>query len=313
MIALRDPVSLSRIDDEFVLHLELTQRAVEVRRLAKRHVRVGLAVHDQHRRTDLRRERDRAELMVAMRAWPIPAAATDQVGLQSSEVPGRGEHSPVADAGPHQGRLESVGLPHRPCGHESAVAPAADPEPVRVRDPVGDEQVDPADDVGPLVQADPARDRRGELMAMARATARVGQENRISRGGEPLARFVIAGKELVGVPVIGTAVYQCDERERAVLPVLARGQDQQPVEVKPVGGLVRQAFLDSPPDPAQFRPGVAEPDEPAAGRSGITSAGSCDVAARTATASPERSAVSALILPALVESRWKRTAPGSSR
>jgi hypothetical protein len=53
MIALRDPVALSRVDDELVLDPELAQRAVEVRRLAERHVRVVLAGHDQHRlRTD---------------------------------------------------------------------------------------------------------------------------------------------------------------------------------------------------------------------------------------------------------------------
>ena len=71
--------------------------------------------------------------------------------------------------------------------------PSADPEPVRVRDPVRDEQVDPADDVGPLVAADRARDRRGEVTAMACAAPRVGQEDRVSRGREPLPRRVITG------------------------------------------------------------------------------------------------------------------------
>ena len=80
---------------------------------------------------------------------------------------------------------------------------------------------------------------------------------------------MIAGKALVGVPVVGAAVHQGDERERAIFSAPADRHDQRPVEAEPVVGLVGQAFLASPPDPAQFRPGVAEPDEPAAGRSGI--------------------------------------------
>jgi len=67
VIALREPVSLTRVDDEFVLDPELAERAVEVHGLADRHVGVVLAVQDQDRGADLRGVGDRAELVVAVR------------------------------------------------------------------------------------------------------------------------------------------------------------------------------------------------------------------------------------------------------
>ena len=242
---------------------------MEVDRLADRHVGVVLAVHDQHRGADLRRERDRAHLVVRVRAGALPAAAAAERGFQGLTFAGRDEHAPVADPGDHDRGLETVGLPDRPGGHEPAMAGAADSEPVRVRDPLGDQQVDPAGDVAPLGAADRPRDRRREITAMTYPAPRVRQEHGVSRGREPLSRRVRGEHELVGVPVIRAAVHQRDERERAVRAVAAGRQYEQAVEAEAVRCPIGQAFLTSPSDRTQLRPGVAEPDELASGRSGM--------------------------------------------
>jgi hypothetical protein len=57
----------------------------------------------------------------------------------------------------------------------TAVAVAADAEPVRVRDPLGDQPVDPADDVGPLCTVGRAHDRRREITAMTRPPRELGR------------------------------------------------------------------------------------------------------------------------------------------
>jgi len=56
------------------------------------------------------------------------------------------------------------------------VADAADTEPVRVRDPAGDQQVNAAEDIGPFAAADRARDRRREVMAVALAPRGLGKK-----------------------------------------------------------------------------------------------------------------------------------------
>ena len=149
------------------------------------------------------------------------------------------------------------------------MAGASDPEPVRVGDTRSDQHVDPLEDVAPLSPAEVAHDGRRELPAMPRAAARIGQEHRVTRGRKPLTRSAHPEHELVGVPVIGSAVHHGDERERAVRAAAAGRQDEQAVEDEAVGCLVGETFLGPPLDPPQFRPRVADPAERAAGRSGM--------------------------------------------
>jgi len=63
---------------------EVGQGAVEIYGLAERHVRIVLAVQDQHRRADLRGVGDRAELVVAVRAGPRPAG-TCRTAIESPD------------------------------------------------------------------------------------------------------------------------------------------------------------------------------------------------------------------------------------
>lgn len=84
-----------------------------------------------------------------------PAGVAAEGGFELAVVPGGGEHAPVDDAGTDERGAEPVGLADGPGGHEPAVAPPGDAEPVGVGDASGDEQVDAGEDVGPLLLADP--------------------------------------------------------------------------------------------------------------------------------------------------------------
>jgi hypothetical protein len=74
-------VVLARVDHQVVLGAELHERPVEVHCLADRDVAVVFAVQDQHRGCHLRGVRDRAELVVAVRAGAFPAEAAAVGGL----------------------------------------------------------------------------------------------------------------------------------------------------------------------------------------------------------------------------------------
>jgi hypothetical protein len=139
------------------------------------------------------------------------------------------------------------------------VAPPADPEPVRIRDAVGDEQVDPVQQVGPLVGADRTGHHGRELVAVTLAAPRVGQEDRVARGGQPLHRRPPGAEELVGPAAVRPAVHQGDQRKRPIGPAPAGRQDEQAVEGEAIAGPVGQALLGAPPDPPGLRPGVADP------------------------------------------------------
>src|SRR6201999_3332099 len=104
---------------------------------------------------------DGTELVMQVRADALPAGAACERGLEHAPFAAADEHAPVGDAGPHDGGGEPVGVPDGPGGHESPMAPAADPEPLRIGDAVGDEQVDAGEDVGPLLLADGPGDGGG--------------------------------------------------------------------------------------------------------------------------------------------------------
>jgi hypothetical protein len=131
-------------------------------------------------------EGDRTDRVVRMRADAGPPGAATERSLELAVLAGRGEHAPVDDAGEDQRGAEPIGLADGPGGHEPAVAPAGDAQPIRIGDALGDEQVDAGQDVGPLLLADPAGHAEGELVAVALAPARVGQEDRVAGGGQPL-------------------------------------------------------------------------------------------------------------------------------
>jgi hypothetical protein len=61
-------------------------------------------------------------------------------------------------------------------------------------------------------------------------------------------------------------VNQSYERERAVRSTAADRQDEQAIEDKTIGCLIGEAFLNSPLDPAQFGPRIADPAQRAAWR-----------------------------------------------
>src|ERR1700690_2460732 len=84
---------LPGIDDQVVLGPVPAQGAVEVDRLGERHVGVVLAAHDQHRRADLRGERDRADPVVRVRAGTLPAEAAGQYAVHRPVFAGAGDHA----------------------------------------------------------------------------------------------------------------------------------------------------------------------------------------------------------------------------
>src|SRR5690606_29452629 len=98
------------------------------------------------------------------------------------DVAGGDHHAPVADASAHDGAAEAP-LPafgvvaDSPGGHEAALAPATDGHAIAVRPTILDDQVDPGQNVGPVFLADRVQYRRGELLAMPGAAARVRQEH----------------------------------------------------------------------------------------------------------------------------------------
>jgi hypothetical protein len=246
------------VDHELVLGAEVTQCPVEVHGLPEGNVGVLGAVQDEHRGADAAGEGDRAERV--MRVWTdaVPAGAAAERGLELAVLPGRGEHPPVGDAGVDQRGAKPVGLPDGPGGHEAAVAPAGDAQPIGVGDALGDEQVDAGQDVGPFLPADPARDAGGEGVTVALAAARVGQEHGVASGGQPLCAGEPEQLEAIGVAVVGAAVHERDERERAVRRGFPGRQYEQTVQIEAVGGTVGQRSLGTEGDAVQFRASVRD-------------------------------------------------------
>src|SRR5882757_3025006 len=79
--AFLDRMALARIDHVLVRHIKPAQRPVKEFGLARRHVRIVLAVQDQQRRVHLRCERDRADPVVPMRPDPLPTGASAETRL----------------------------------------------------------------------------------------------------------------------------------------------------------------------------------------------------------------------------------------
>nr|WP_279581435.1 hypothetical protein [Fodinicola feengrottensis] len=191
---------------------------------------------------------------------PIPShpVLPAERGLELAVLPGRGEHSPVGDTGADQRRAKPIGLPDGPGGHEPAVAPAGDAQPIGVSDALRDEQVDAGQDVGPLLLTDPASDAGRELVTVALAAARIGQEHRVSSSGQPLRAGVPEQLQAIGVPAVGASVHDRDERGRAVRHGFPDRQYEQAIQIEAVGGTVGQRSLGAEGDAVQFRTGVRD-------------------------------------------------------
>ena len=89
--------------------------------------------------------------------------------------------------------LEAVGLRHDPRGHEPAVAPAHDAEPVGVRDSHGDDGVDPRHEVAIVAAAPVLLVGAPKRRPVAGRAPRVRAQHRVALGGEDRGR-VRAGR-----------------------------------------------------------------------------------------------------------------------
>ena len=150
----------------------------------------------------------------------IPVFAAEIERQKTGDIRCSREAHQVGDAGPDGSRLESLRLRDDPRGHEAAVAPAHDAEPLRVGDALRDQVIDAAHDVL-VVAAAPVLDvGLAELLAVGSAAARVGAEDGVALPGEDVdgvaARLRDAGRidgEAEAELECGAAVDVGQERE----------------------------------------------------------------------------------------------------
>src|SRR5258707_6002303 len=92
----------------------------------------------------------------------------------------------VADAPLRDRRLEAIGVPDDPVGHEPAVAAAGDVEPLAIDPPETDGVIDAGHEVEVVLAAPVADARPQEPVAIGMAAARVHEEHAVSTAGEDL-------------------------------------------------------------------------------------------------------------------------------
>src|SRR5579885_3439052 len=132
--ALADGMPLTRVDNQFGGNAVFAQGAMEADGLGKRHPRIFLAMQDQHGRFCLADKGDRAKAQVIPVFQAVPGDAAAQFALEIGDIAGHGHHAPVADARTHDGSFETSCLRDGPGSHETALAPTANAEPLRVGD-----------------------------------------------------------------------------------------------------------------------------------------------------------------------------------
>ncbi|MCP9965476.1 hypothetical protein LUX57_10305 [Actinomadura madurae] len=124
---------------------------------------------------------------------------------------------------PGDGRREPVVVTGQPAGHEAAVAVARHREPVRIREPLGDEPVERFEEVGRVLDAPAAADAVVERLAVPVAAARIDQQHRPAAGDQLLVVEVDLVRRRVP-RVVRAAVHVEKHRPRAA----ARGIVHQP-------------------------------------------------------------------------------------
>ena len=177
-LRLADAVGLAGQDQEVGGHADRQERVVELPALRDGHPLVLVAVDDEARGLHVAGVEESRAVHVHLRVLPRPGA---EVGAREvRDVGGAGERGEVRDRGAHDRRLEPVGLRHDRRGHEAAVGPAVDREPIGVGDAPLDERVDALHEVLVVLDAPVAHVGGAELLAVAAAAARVREEDRVA-------------------------------------------------------------------------------------------------------------------------------------
>ena len=166
------------------------QRIDQLEGFTSRHPRIVRALEHEERRADLARVRDRRAVAIQRRVRGRIAELADEVLTQvatcgvEQRLPG--DDTDVRDAG-----REPVGmLREREQGHVAAVAAAADPDALRIRDALVDEPVDAGDHVGQIRPAPVTPVGLLELAAVARRATDVRREHDQPAVGEELRRRI---------------------------------------------------------------------------------------------------------------------------
>ena len=176
-----------------------------------------------------------------------PRRAADQCSLERRHVAREAQHAPVGDTGTDDPGAEPVGLCHRPCCEEAALAPAADPQSCRVGDTALDGGVHGGENVAPLGSAHVATHRGGESLAVPHATAVVGHQHGVATGGQPLPPVAWTDMQFPAGPAVWAAVGEDHSGPRS----LAGGgrADEDAVELPAVGGgeaeVLRRSEIDT--------------------------------------------------------------------
>src|SRR5579863_548812 len=170
-------VRLARIFDEFRFHSVMFQSAIELLALSEWISCVGLTLKDQRRRLRVLHEHERRMLQKSLRLFVrlAPEPFVIRRSALRSEFADQVGHARAGNS-----RLEARRLRDRPLRHVPSVRPAADAEPVGVRDAARDQRIDPGHHVL-IIGAAPIRAIHfHELFSIADRAANVRIENRVA-------------------------------------------------------------------------------------------------------------------------------------
>src|SRR5207247_3387000 len=134
------PVRLALIDVNIIYYSLPIQAAIELLALADGIGRVVFSREQKRRRLHVPDERDRRALDESVELFERRAVKPLVVrrSVFRAELAGHVDHRRA-----RHGRLETGRLRDGPGGHVAAVGPAADAEPVRIRDAAPDQPLDP--------------------------------------------------------------------------------------------------------------------------------------------------------------------------
>ena len=244
---LADPVVLARVDDELGRDAEALQGLVHLLRVVERHVEVLVAAEKERGRRDLvrvqKRERhlDVGVGVLPRRSQLLLVLADVLVG----PVSGQG----VGDPGAAGGRLEARRRRDDVVGHHAAVAPASDRHPLRIHEAARDRVVHRAEHVLDVPVPPVGVDRGLEALAAPGAAPRIGRDDDVAVGGDPLPLLVEAELELAD-----RAAVNAQHRRVSLAGLVVRRLDDEAVDLGPV--LALEARLLDRPEADPGEPGV---------------------------------------------------------